>query len=82
MNTRHLVTIRHGGGELIEREINGPPEGAPQAAEGVANALGELVAIAKEMQPDDLSIDIDAASGKLHFRAYKRSKPTPPASSP
>ncbi|MFK0272710.1 hypothetical protein ACIQUG_03495 [Ensifer sp. NPDC090286] len=74
----NIVTVRREGGELVEREISGPPI----EAEGVANALGELVAIARDMQPDDLSIDIDAAAGKLHFRAYRRFRPIAPASSP
>ena len=44
MSTRHLVTISRDGGELIERRIDAPAQGS--LPEGVANALGELVAIA------------------------------------
>ncbi len=72
----NVLVVRRDGAELGEHEMRAPP------AEELTGSLGELVAIAKEMQPDDLAIEIDAASGKLHFRAYRRPKTIAPASSP
>ncbi len=53
----NVVNVRRDGSELVEHEMQQAP------AEQLTGALSELVAIAKEMQPDDLAIEIDAASG-------------------
>lgn len=71
MSTRHLVTIR--SGELFEREIEARPEQLP--AETLSKAVADFLDIARGMQPDDLSVTVDAAAGKLHFRSFRRPVP-------
>ncbi|MBK5567229.1 hypothetical protein [Ensifer sp. SSB1] len=72
----NVVIVRRDGAELVEHEMQNAP------AEQLTGSLGELVAIAKNMDADDIALDVDAGAGKLHFRAYRRAKSIPPASSP
>ena len=55
--------------EIVEQTFRMPLEALPTA---LAEAITQLAHLAREMKPDDISLDLDLAAGTLHYRAYRR----------